>query len=101
MSEPKERVQGLRRKPIQKRGQASLDRLLDATEELLLQRRFDEIPISDIVEKANSSVGVFMPDSRIRLIFSSRSRSEKRNDRFNSRTIYFIPISGNPSPSMT
>ena len=72
---------GVRRKPIQKRGQASLDRLLDATEELLLQRRFDEIPISDIVAKANSSVGVFYARFRNKadVLFALQERETERS----------------------
>jgi AcrR family transcriptional regulator len=52
-------VKGLRREPLQQRSQASLDRLLDVTEELLRERSFESILVADIVRRAKSSVGVF------------------------------------------
>ncbi len=52
-------VKGVRREPLQQRSQASLDRLLDVTEELLKERRFESILVADIVRRAKSSVGVF------------------------------------------
>jgi len=45
--------------PRQARSRATLDRLLDAAEDLLDERSLDEIPIADIVARANSSVGSF------------------------------------------
>lgn len=45
--------------PRQSRSQRSLERLLDATRELLEQRTFDEISVAEIVARAGSSVGVF------------------------------------------
>lgn len=84
MPDSLENVSGVRRKPIQKRGQASLDRLLDATEELLLLRRFDDIPISDIVEKANSSVGVFYARFRNKadILFALQQRELETSAKF-------------------
>ncbi|MBY0586241.1 TetR/AcrR family transcriptional regulator [bacterium] len=59
-SEPKRLdSKGIRREPLQQRSQASLDRLLDVTEELLRERRFESILVADIVRRAKSSVGVF------------------------------------------
>lgn len=58
-NEGSDTAKGLRREPIQRRSQASLDRLLDVTEELLKERRFDSILVADIVRRAKSSVGVF------------------------------------------
>ncbi len=52
-------VKGVRREPLQQRSQASLERLLDVTEELLKERRFESILVADIVRRAKSSVGVF------------------------------------------
>lgn len=45
--------------PRQSRSQRSLERLLDATRELLETRTFEEISIAEIVRRAGSSVGVF------------------------------------------
>jgi AcrR family transcriptional regulator len=45
--------------PRQARSQQTLDRLLDAAEELLITRGFDEISVPEIVERAQSSVGAF------------------------------------------
>jgi AcrR family transcriptional regulator len=45
--------------PRQGRSQETLDRLLDAAEELLMTRGFDEITVPEIVERAESSVGAF------------------------------------------
>jgi AcrR family transcriptional regulator len=47
------------RAPQQARSQQSLDRILDATEDLLNDRSFDELTIQDVVKKAKASVGVF------------------------------------------
>ncbi len=43
----------------QKRSQASFERILDAAESLLEDRSFDELTISDVVRRAESSVGAF------------------------------------------
>jgi AcrR family transcriptional regulator len=48
-----------RRAPQQARSQQSLNRILDATEDLLNDRSFDELTIQDVVKKAKASVGVF------------------------------------------
>jgi len=45
--------------PRQGRSQQTLDRLLDAAEELLMTRGFDEITVPKIVNRAQSSVGAF------------------------------------------
>ena len=45
--------------PRQARSQQTLDRLLDAAEELLVTGGFDEITVPEIVERAKSSVGAF------------------------------------------
>lgn len=45
--------------PRQGRSQETLDRLLDAAEELLVARGFDEITVPEIVRQAQSSVGAF------------------------------------------
>lgn len=60
MTEP-ERQPGLAwiRPPVQGRSRQTLERLLDATERLLLERTFDEVGITDIVREAKSSVGSF------------------------------------------
>jgi AcrR family transcriptional regulator len=47
------------RPPKQARSRETLGRLLDAAEDLLEQRAWDEITISDIVTRAGSSVGSF------------------------------------------
>lgn len=47
------------RPPRQARSQATLERILEATRELLETRTFDEISISEIVRRARSSVGAF------------------------------------------
>lgn len=47
------------RKPLQARSKATLERIVDATIELLETRTFDEITISEIVARARSSVGSF------------------------------------------
>ncbi len=44
---------------LQKRSQASFDRILNAAESLLGDRSFDELTISDVVRRAKSSVGAF------------------------------------------
>lgn len=45
--------------PSQQRSQQSLERLLDAVEELLRQKDFEQISVTEIVKRAKSSVGVF------------------------------------------
>jgi len=45
--------------PRQARSEETLERLLDATEELLATRGFDEITVPEIASKAKSSVGAF------------------------------------------
>jgi AcrR family transcriptional regulator len=45
--------------PRQRRSLATLNRLLDATEELLNERVLEEITVADIVARAGSSVGSF------------------------------------------
>lgn len=45
--------------PKQKRSRETLTNLLDAAEELLEERRLEEITIADIVERAESSIGSF------------------------------------------
>jgi len=45
--------------PRQGRSQQTLDRLLDAAEELLMTRGFDEITVPEIASRAESSVGAF------------------------------------------
>lgn len=47
------------KKPVQARSQATLKRLLAATEELLETSTFTDIAVADIVEKASSSTGAF------------------------------------------
>jgi len=47
------------RAPAQARSRATLERLLDATEQLLKTRRFEDIEVDDIVRRARSSVGSF------------------------------------------
>jgi AcrR family transcriptional regulator len=45
--------------PRQARSQETLDRLLDAAEELLVTRGFDEVTVPEIASQARSSVGAF------------------------------------------
>ncbi len=47
------------RPPQQGRAQRTLNRILDATEELLEHKTFDEISVHSIVQPAKSSVGAF------------------------------------------
>ncbi len=44
---------------LQRRSQRTLQRILDATEELLMDTPFDRLSISDIARRANCSVGAF------------------------------------------
>ena len=45
--------------PRQARSRATLDRLLEATAELLAERRFEEATLAELVRRAGSSVGAF------------------------------------------
>ena len=45
--------------PRQQRSQQTLDRILDATERLLLEREFDRLSIQEIVSASRTSVGSF------------------------------------------
>lgn len=47
------------RKPVQDRSRRTLEALLDATEALLGERRFEEITVAEIILKAGSSTGSF------------------------------------------
>jgi AcrR family transcriptional regulator len=47
------------RKPVQDRSRRTLEALLDATEALLADRRFEEITVAEIILKAGSSTGSF------------------------------------------
>ena len=45
--------------PLQTRSRQTLGRILDATEELLAERTFEQITIGELVKKSRSSVGAF------------------------------------------
>jgi AcrR family transcriptional regulator len=47
------------RPPRQARSQQTLDRILDAAESLVQEKGFDDVPIAEIVRRAESSVGSF------------------------------------------
>src|SRR5262249_27996353 len=47
------------RLPKQARSQATLDRLVQAAEGLLAEKRFDEATVAEIARRADSSVGAF------------------------------------------
>ncbi len=47
------------RAPQQARSRATLDRIVGAVQELLETKTYDEITVSEIVDRANSSVGAF------------------------------------------
>jgi AcrR family transcriptional regulator len=47
------------RAPRQRRSQETLDRILDATERLLLKRRFESLSVQEIVRASGASVGAF------------------------------------------
>jgi AcrR family transcriptional regulator len=47
------------RAPRQARSQATLERFLDATQQLLAERPFEEITVADIVRRADRTVGSF------------------------------------------
>jgi AcrR family transcriptional regulator len=52
---------GLRwvRPPQQARSQETLDRLLDAAEQLVTEKGFDDTPVAEVARRADSSVGAF------------------------------------------
>jgi AcrR family transcriptional regulator len=78
---PRPEAKGLRREPLQQRSQASLDRLLDVTEELLKERRFESILVADIVRRAKSSVGVFYSrfQDKADVLFALMDRENRRS----------------------
>jgi len=47
------------RPPQQERSRETLDRILDAAEALVQEKGFDDTPVSEIVRRADSSVGAF------------------------------------------
>jgi AcrR family transcriptional regulator len=47
------------RPPRQARSQETLDRILDAAEALVAEKGFEDTPVSEIVQRAESSVGAF------------------------------------------
>ncbi len=47
------------RPPRQSRSQESLERILDAAEQVISERGFDQATVAEIVRRANSSVGAF------------------------------------------
>lgn len=47
------------RRPVQDRSRRTLEALLDATEALLADRRFEEVTVAEIILKAGSSTGSF------------------------------------------
>ena len=47
------------RPPRQRRSQETLNRFLETTQDLLQEKHFDNISVSEIVERAGSSVGAF------------------------------------------
>src|SRR5690606_7338328 len=47
------------RPPVQDRSQRTLLRLLEATAQLLEERSFEDVGVTDIVKRAHSSVGAF------------------------------------------
>ena len=47
------------RPPRQARSQETLDRILDAAEALVAEKGFEDTPVSEIVQRAGSSVGAF------------------------------------------
>lgn len=49
---------GLKR-PVQKRSQQSLDRLVEASIDLMSEGNFDDMPLTEIIRKADCSVGAF------------------------------------------
>ncbi len=77
------------RAPRQQRSQASMDRVLAATEELLTERLFEEIPLSDILERARVSVGAFYArfGNREGLVSPLHDRYDARVDALTSRTL--------------
>ncbi|MGH0030415.1 MAG: TetR/AcrR family transcriptional regulator [Myxococcota bacterium] len=47
------------RPPQQARSQETLDRILDAAERLVTEKGFEDTPVSEVVQRAGSSVGAF------------------------------------------
>jgi len=47
------------RPPQQARSQETLDRLLDAAEQLVAEKGFDDTPVAEVARRAGSSVGAF------------------------------------------
>jgi AcrR family transcriptional regulator len=47
------------RAPLQERSQQSLERMLDAAEALIHERGFDELTVSELVQRSRTSVGSF------------------------------------------
>jgi AcrR family transcriptional regulator len=62
--------------PQQARSQETLDRFLEATEELLREKNFDEITIADIVARADRTVGSFYArfDDKVAVVKTLTSR---------------------------
>jgi AcrR family transcriptional regulator len=58
MASPKPELRWVR-PPRQARSQETLDRILDAAETLVAEKGFEDSPVSEIVQRANSSVGAF------------------------------------------
>jgi AcrR family transcriptional regulator len=58
MSAPKPDLHWIR-PPRQARSQETLDRILDAAEALVAEKGFEDTPVSEIVARAESSVGAF------------------------------------------
>jgi AcrR family transcriptional regulator len=58
MAAPKPELRWVR-PPRQARSQETLDRILDAAEALVAEKGFEDSPVSEIVQRANSSVGAF------------------------------------------
>jgi len=58
MSSPQPELHWVR-PPRQARSQETLDRILDAAEALVAEKGFEDTPVSEIVQRAESSVGAF------------------------------------------
>ena len=58
MASPKPDLHWIR-PPRQARSQETLDRILDAAEALVAEKGFEDSPVSEIVQRAESSVGAF------------------------------------------
>lgn len=73
------------RAPQQARSRETLNRLLEATRELLAERGFDEISVEDIARRAGSSKGSFyqrFPDKDSLLLFLIERESERARKRW-------------------